>query len=382
MDDMDSEPPIQQGVDKLINMRLSLSEILGTDWKEKSTFSSVGEALKGEGIKTLTDGEKVNFTDAHTNLDIFIVDANEIFTQNKSTFQAKRITDEQGKQKAFIVGKIGEDYFYHITESAFVENTRNGKKIVAWAPNSIGLVSKSGEVLSIDKVLESGRNQGEENTLLFMEIEGRKFRANMQATLENDIDTITLLPENHSQMGTFLHELGHLLRNRTKTRDNAIKAASTTAHNEFDQAIKANSPFNPQAKLTAYETRKLKANEERGAWALGMSLIKDVGRAIGLECASPQAINEMTEEAEQSLKTYDQAPYTFIKHDENNPIPAFSQEERNEARKLHQETTKAGVTYSQFKSFDNDTGEDLANKSHKILEQLKEIQRQNQQRNK
>ena len=65
----------------------------------------------------------------------------------------------------------------------------DGKKIVAWAPNSIGLVSKSGEVLSIDKVLESGRNQGEENTLLFMEIEGRKFRANMQATLENDIDT-------------------------------------------------------------------------------------------------------------------------------------------------------------------------------------------------
>lgn len=296
--------------------------------------------MKEEGAKAITDGQEVLPSQAETNLDKFIVAANAIFHQNNSPYHARRIMDQQGQKKAFIVGRVGKDTFYQTARYTLLYNDHEGERAVTWIADTMGLVGEGGQVLRVDKVIQLGKNPGEENYILFVETAGRKYTANMRVLSTVRNDTITLLPEDYQQMGTFLHEVGHLLRRRAISRNNQLKEASSAAYAEFARTSKTGSPVKPEAKLTPYQTRKIKTNEERGAWAIAVSLIKEAGRAIGLDCASPQAINTMLRRSEQMLATYDKVPYTFLGHDETKPVPAFSQQRKKEARKLHKQAEK------------------------------------------
>lgn len=376
---MDNEP-IQQPVKELMETRLSLNEVLGSGWKFRSIFPDVKTALSDEGIDSLDAGVEVSPHDLQSDLGKFVTEANAIFNQNDSNFRARIVKDKEGNSKAFIVGKIGNDSFYQIATSYMIDEFE-GEKVIAWCPSKIGLVSPNGKVFSIDEALNTGKKSDEEDGMVFIDIAGRKYKANMAAISSSEsgmsYDTVTMLPENVQQLGTYLHEVGHLLRNRIIDREKKLAAVTNLARDEFSKILATGEVFNPDAKLTSYQIRKIKADSERGAWALGLSLIKEVGRAIGLDCASPQAIKVMAERAESALKTYDEAPYTFLKHDDKEPMPAFSQKRRGEARKLHQLIKEMNISYSDLASFDNTTGESLANDPKKVLKQLPQEESKN-----
>lgn len=369
---MDNEP-IQQPVKELMETRLSLNEVLGSGWKFRSIFPDVKTALSDEGIDSLDAGVEVSPHDLQSDLGKFVTEANTIFNQNDSNFRARIVKDKEGNSKAFIVGKIGNDSFYQIAKYPRIYKL-GGEKVIAWRPSKIGLVSPNGKVFSIDEALNTGKKSDKEDGMVFIEIAGRKLEANMATTFLSEsgisYDTVTILPENIQQLGIYLHEVGHLLRRRTIDRDKKLIMATSVALDEFSKILATGEVFNPDAKLTNYQIRKINANAERGAWALGLSLIREAGRAIGLDCASPQAIKVMAEQAESALKTYDETPYTFLKHDDKEPMPAFSQKRRGEARKLHQLIKEMNISYSDLASFDNTTGESLANDPKKVLKQL------------
>lgn len=331
---MDSEVSIQQSADKLIDMKLSLSEVLVPDWKEKSIFASVELALRDEGAKALTDGREVSTTEAElSDLHHFIVEANAIFDQNKSDYHVRLIEDEEGKQKAFIVGRVGKDTFYQTVRFTHIMEDVENKTVVSWTPDTFGIVSENGQVLRIDKILQSGKNDQERDTLLFLEIAGRKYRSNLYHQKGNNVSTATFLPEDYRQMGIFLHELGHLLRKRALKRDKNLNRTSFIGGREFANIVETGSVANPEAPLPNYHIRKIKSLEERGAWALGVSLVKDAGREIGLSCASLEAINEMLETSEQELAHYDKVPYSFLKNGKSKTVPAFSQKQKRNNRR-------------------------------------------------
>jgi hypothetical protein len=272
-------------------------------------------------------------------LDKFIVAANALFSQNGSTFHARRITDESGKQRALIAGRVGKDILYQTTKYE-----HSGNKMISFSPNTLGLVSENGQVLRIDKVLELRRRSNEVTTLVFMEFSGRKHRASMQQfkfTVDKDMATLfendicSILPENFEQTGSFLHEVGHLLRRRVQARNHPLLQAYATANNEFYQSY--DTGYNQETMtLTPFQSREIKAQEERGAWAIAVSLIKEAGQPIGLDCSSPQATESMLKFAEKSLKTYDTVPYIILGQEKDKPVPAFSNEIINEMKKLHQ----------------------------------------------
>lgn len=376
---MDNEP-IQQPVKELMETRLSLNEVLGSGWKFRSIFPDVKTALSDEGIDSLDAGVEVSPHDLQSDLGKFVTEANAIFNQNDSNFRARIVKDKEGNSKAFIVGKIGNDSFYQIATSYMIDEFE-GEKVIAWCPSKIGLVSPNGKVFSIDEALNTGKKSDEEDGMVFIDIAGRKYKANMAAISSSEsgmsYDTVTMLPENVQQLGTYLHEVGHLLRNRIIDREKKLAAVTNLARDEFSKILATGEVFNPDAKLTSYQIRKIKADLERGAWALGLSLIREAGRAIGLDCASPQAIKVMAERAESALKTYDEAPYTFLKHDDKEPMLAFSQKRRGEARKLHQLIKEMNISYSDLASFDNTTGESLANDPKKVLKQLPQEESKN-----
>lgn len=361
---MDSETTIEQGAAQLIDLRLSLSEILGQDWKQKCIFQNVASTLENEGVKSLNDGEEVSPNKAESTLEKSISEANRVFDKNSTPYHARLIVDAQGTEKAFIVGKIGNDSVYITTDNVLTDYDPKRARTISFIPNTIGLVSKSGQVLSIDKILQLRKNPNESNSLAFIEIEGRDFKAGINIRQGNENDTITSLPKNYIQLGTLLHEIGHLLRKRIILRKPSLELAATAARNEFDRT---ESP-DQRRKLTMYQARKIRAGGERSASAIGISLLRDAGQFIGLDCASHEATNTMFKDEERALKTYDQAPYMFDEHDENSPIPAFSQEMRRFARKLHQEMKKHNRRYSSLPNFDQYTGENLANNPKKILE--------------
>jgi hypothetical protein len=247
---MDSEASIQQGAERLMDIRMSLSELLGPDWKQKLLFPNVEAALKKEGLTTLECGEEVLAETASTELDRFVLKANEVFIQNGSSYRARKIKDREGQEKALIIGKVGEDIFYQTTRiTDFNENLR----CVYWTPETIGLVSENGQVLRLDKLLQPGEG------ILFIQAAGRKYRASTKVTSELrkigvpqevrvERDVIVGVPENFYEMGVFLHELGHLLWEREILKDPQLSDTFSEALDEFRRTSKTGFPVNPTSK--------------------------------------------------------------------------------------------------------------------------------------
>lgn len=289
---MAEETPIEVSAQKLIDTKLSLSEILSNNWKDNCIFSSVEAALKDEEIKSLDEGEEILPSEATTDLERFVVEANAIFHKNNSPYHAKlisfrRITDQEGRQKVLIVGKIGKDTFYQIAQYAITFTHKSGERVIAWIPDNFGLISqKTGSVFRFD-CLPLIKTKYKSQEVMFMEIAGRKHRANFMSikTSQNETgemfresNTLTFLPENFRDMGVFLHELGHMLRDKAINNNSELKNGDREAYNQFQKILESGLPFNPQAAISPYQTRKIKANEERGAWAIGISLIREVGK--------------------------------------------------------------------------------------------------------
>ncbi len=366
---MDREVSIQKGVEKLIDKRLSLSEILGTDWKEKVIFPSVESVLKKEGITSLTDGEEVSPTGIKTTVDKFILEINDVFTQNGSEFHAKSIINEQGEQKALIVGKIGKDTLYQTADLALFTDTNEGNKKVTWIVDEIGLVSENGQVFNINELIKLQSVENKNKSLFFTEIVKTKFEENLNYfnSRKGNITWVSM-PNNYKEIGILFHELGHMLRVRFKLDDKEMISAYMTANKELRET--KDSPYNSETKLSTYQIRKIMADEERGAWALGMSLLKDVGISIGLDCATPEALKSITLRLEDALKSYDRLHYHLKHHNEKEIIPAFSQEKRNAARQLDKLVNEKELSYSDLPSFNDNTGENLANDPDKLIDYI------------
>ena len=368
---MDSEVAITQSAEKLLNVRLSLSETLGSDWKKRCIFPNIKAALEEEGIKTLGAGQEISPGEEKEEIETFVIAVNKIFRSNESSHHAKRFTDPKGKRKAIIVGKIGKDTMYQVVKHCTLIKDFEGSVVAVWIPSKIGLVSENGQVFSIDNVIRAAEQGENNNDITFMEIAGRRHKVNLRVASSQSTDTLTTLPENHEQLGIFLHEVGHMLRKTLFRKDQKLEEASSAANQEFKKTNELGlPPLNPNRKLTPYQTRQIKANEERGAWAMGISLIKDAGNTIGLQCASPLAIGAMRRLAESCLRTYDQVAYTFSEHEEPKPVPTFSRKARLAARKLHRRMRKNRLSYSDLPSFDEQTGENLAKNPKETFKRL------------
>jgi hypothetical protein len=351
-----------------MNSQADLESILGEKWREASIFPDVLTGLEEYNVGSLKDGEKKLPDEAKTELDDFIVECNDIFRQNDSNYRARLIIDKGGLPKIFIVGQIGDDTMYHIIQHFLVYNDRDGSRVVAWSPDEVGFVGKSGKVFSISKAIKNEGGEEEESDFLFIEVAGRKYGGNMQVTSGesgSDLDTINPVPETPEQLAAYMHEVGHMLRKRCGNQE-----AASAAYRDFKRASETGNPYS-KTKLTPYKTRVIKSKEERGAWAIGLALLKEGGRAIGLECASTRVLQQMLQIAEKSLATYDTVPYTFIEHPEDEEIPAFSRRRRKDAKALHREIERAGRKYDELLSFDQHTGENLASNPKELLRRMK-----------
>ena len=369
---MDGEASLSQGASELITSKFSLNELLGENWKQDCVFDNLQAALPKEA-RDIEAARDIDPNRAETETEKFVVQANSMFEANKSPYKSTLITDESGAQSAYLTGDVEGDKVYQIVRKYMSMSDSKGSPVLAWVPDKIGFIGTSGKVFSLDGALHAAAHKEAANDLLFMEFSGRKFDANMQVKREEAHGTTTYLPENVEQLDTLFHEVGHLLRQRRFAESPNVLAASDVALKEFNQVAKTRTAYNPDANLSTYTARKIVVDEERGASAAGISLIREAGKEVGLNCASKKAIDRMLAQDEKDLSTYDRVPYSFIGHDNDKPIPAFSKFQRTAARKLSRIVKRLNLTYDAMPSFDQQTGENLASNPAKLSEQLSPV---------
>jgi hypothetical protein len=363
--DMTSEGvPLEEQVESLINYETSLNELLGEDWKERSIFSSLDDVLTEDQKESIEKRKEISIDEASSDIEVFSAELNTIFQNKGKSFEATIIENSDGEQEVFISGTIGKDKIFQIVSNYLKVDNLEGDEALVWSPTTMGIVSEEGSVFMIDPLLK--RDENEMSDMAFIEIGGRDYRRNMQVSLgKNSEDIIILLPETTEQMGILAHELGHLFRARD-IKERGIEEAFNASLSEFKKISETGLTYNNEADLTNYETRKIKATEERGAWAVGLSILREVGKETGIECGSDEAIKELLSRSERALGTYDSVPYSLSEQLEDKMIPVFSQAKKAAARVLHDKKSSEGVSYQDIPSFDNKTGENIANDPEKI----------------
>lgn len=355
---------IGEQADSLMEMRTSLKELLGDDWKERSIYQSFDDAFSKQEIEAIKNRKVFSVEDARTPLETFSAELNNVFKSKNSTYECSVIENQDGKKDMFILGKIGQDYIYQVVDLEATNQKTNSESFV-WSPKSWGIVSENGETFKIDPLYKiEGEDIRKSSDMVFIVKRRGEYTDNMHVSGGVD-GTITILPETYQDIGVVMHELGHLLRNKLIDKK-GLDGAFSASYSGFEKISKTHSTSNPGAKLTNYQTRVIEAQDERGAWAVGLSILREVGNSTGIESGSLKSIREIVKRAEGSLSTYDSVSYTLAEQPGGNEIPTFSQRSRKDARSLHKKVTGMGLKYSDLPSFDERTGENIANNPEKI----------------
>lgn len=182
---------------------------------------------------------------------------------------------------------------------------------------------------------------------------------------------VSVLPESADEVGVLCHELGHAVRAR-KRRNNPDQIRTySEAYNKFEDAADRKGFVSENEEgLSAEEVRKIKVAEERGAWATGLSLVREVGKTIDLDVSSTENVGEMIRRSETALRTYDEVPYKVTKQTEDQPVPSFSREMRKAARELRKEIKRRELKYKDLSNFDEVTGEAIGGNTKKQIEKI------------
>lgn len=363
---MEIKSALNHSADKLIETQLSLEKVLGPDWKQKCIFDNVEQVFTPEEYQALQQKREVSPEDATTTLEDLAVKANNIFNQNQSSYHAEVALFPDNRERLVFTGQIGNDTIYTVAKHVLPF----GDSGICINAEKMGIINSDGKVFSVDGVVKSTQNSNPDDDLLLIETAGRKFSANMKASSMDSSSTMTMLPETYKEIGTLFHEIGHLKRQNYFWQNPDLESGDLIGSSEFRKILGGTHPADTD--LDPYRVRQIKANEERGAWAFGISLLKEVSNEIEISCGSKEAVNEILERSEEALKTYDRVPYVLDNQKPSEPIPTFSREQKKASRQLHTELNKAGVPYSELPNFDQNTGENLANKPTELIKKVKD----------
>lgn len=354
---------IQKSTDELLGVRLDLETLLGSDWKERSVYPNVESAFSADELRSVTERRKVTEETATTPTEVYAAQLNRVFQANGGVYSAS-VAELDGRQQAVVLGEVGGDLVYLTAQAGEVKSSPENGTVGMVGADRFAIISKDGGVFRVDRMLKNG---AENTDVVFLDPQGRRTGTNFETdAFGNGGGVVTQLPYDQRGMGTVFHEVGHAVRAKHLGQNPELDKADRTALREFSRTSKTGSPLNPNNELSAYQTRQIKAQDERGAWATGVSILREVGKSTGINTGSSNAVKEALGRAEEALKTYDKVSYALSGQPEDEMIPTFSQESKRASRGLHQQKGAVGVSYGDIPSFDQDTGENIANNPARV----------------
>jgi hypothetical protein len=289
MIDSDNLQGKSEKIIKALDKSFGLKDLLGKDWKERCVLENISEEFTQKELTALNNQRKVE-NQIGSDPEKFASRVNVLL--GSSGVIARVIEVEDEGQKVFITNEIAGDTMFQLV-STDKTNIYNGGG-VRWQPEKMGIISASGNVWSIDKMLT--RN-GE---MMFSSCFYKDLNSEKDFNLEQ-----TPMPITVEDFAGWLHEMGHSLR----LRDVQLSSVDIEMVN-FMNIVDLGDP--KMAELMEpglnYETvLKLKELDERGAWAIAFSALKEIENSISLGIASKSSWEVMKTEEERCLGTYDKA---------------------------------------------------------------------------
>lgn len=362
---------------EIVDSSNSLESQLGKDWKKRCILNSINDIFTPGELETINKSERPVLNEKSTEVDKWAITANEVFQKNNSSYQAIVFKDDKDKQKVYIEGNTGKDKLY--VEASFFSAVLLGTNntLITFGVNRIGFKTQDTKILSLDKLLE---NNDIKTDLVFQSSSHIKSKTNMAVSYKEDgdlVDTGVLcaLPENPVDIGVLFHEIGHIVRSIDFITKPEQQKAISESYKKFEEIVENRTlPLTNQDNLNSYQVRKIKTDEERGAWATGISIIREVGKEIDFSAGSTENVGNIIKRSEDALKTYDSIPYRITKHEsKNNLVPTFSREMKKVARELRDKIKNSNIEYSDIPNFDENTGEAIGSNPKRIIEQVDKL---------
>lgn len=360
----------------IVNSSNSLELQLGKNWKNRCISNSIKDIFSAKLIEVIQKDERPILSEYSTEAEKLAIDANEIFQKNKSSYKALVYKDENGKEKIYLEGNVEVDKFY--IETPVFSNTKlHGRSILTFGADKTGLITQSGKVFSLDRLLMQESYSAD---FVFQCSSDIKTKTNMSVSFKNNDSyggsgVICALPETIKDIGTIFHEVGHTARTEQRQTDKKQVTINSEAHKKFEDIIESKTLLvNTGGELNNYQVRLLKVNEERSAWATGVSIIREVGKIIDLGIASTENIGEIINDSEAALRTYDTVSYNIASQTtKENLVPSFSREMRKAARDLRERIKNSSINYSNLPNFDDTTGESIGSNPKKIISEINKL---------
>lgn len=361
----------------IVDSANSLESQLGKDWKKRSILNSIDDVFAPSELETINKKEKPVLNENSTDAEKFAVTANKIFEDNNLSYQATTFKDEKGKQQVYVEGNIGDDKLYMETPLFSATTLSSGNTVLTIAAKRVGFITQDNKVFSLDKLF---KHNDMDQDFVFQRASHGKTRVNSSVSFkENDIyesgGVILALPESPVEIGILAHEIGHAIRSYDFKKKPEQQHASSEAYKKFEEIIDNRTlPLDDQNNLNEYQVRKIKTDEERGAWATGISLIREVGKEINFNASSTENIRDIINRSEEALKTYDTVPYNIRVHNsKDNLLPTFSRQMKKDARELRNKIKNSNVEYSDIPNFDEMTGEAIGSNPKKVIGQIDKV---------
>jgi len=174
-------------------------------------------------------------------------------------------------------------------------------------------------------------------------------------------------PSTPEDIVSLFHEIGHAVRDAALPLTYFDHARQTDG-GQLDVS---------KAKNDRYDHKIIKSVEERGAWAIGLTALREIGRNVALDAVSPPNMEKYRKQYEYALGTYDHLDPDSIPSladAEGKVLPAFAPEERRAARKLHDILAEKRKKYLDLfaMNFDPQTGYNYARSPRRLLDALAE----------
>lgn len=320
-------------VQEIVNSPNSLESQLGKDWKQRSIFNSINDVFTPEEVEMVKNKKLPVQGSESTDAEKWAIEANNVFESNTSSYHASVVENASGKQKVLIEGNIGQDRFYALAPFFLEEKQDDGKPLIAFAVEKVGLITQEGKVFSINGLMAK---EDKKTDMVFLEALGKRPNTNVEGSLGDSDDIICVLPQTPEEIGSMAHELGHAIKARNLRDNPELRKVHHEALKRFEDNTKGER-FTPnnEEELSNKQVRKIKVAAERGAWATGISLIREVGKEIDLEISSTENVERMIADSEIALRTYDEVPYNVTPQpSKDKSIPSFSREMRKAAKEL------------------------------------------------
>lgn len=268
-----------------------------------------------------------------------------------SPLRALLYTTQDGQEKVIIMGRMAGDLMYVVPKDPIKEKNDGIEMTV----EKFGFISRHGSVVSIDGMynaisnlqMDKGKTASHTVVTHFLVGSTENYHYSKQTFDVASPRINSRIPDNPMGMNSYLHELGHLLKNIDIDDSPHAAAYKESLYRKVypDSPTMWGEPFT----LSTLDARRLNIENERDAYAKGFIMFGLLARQAHLSLSSHTNLaiikNSFTE---HGLSSFDKAMYDVESHTQETPIPMYTDSLRRRARRLHRTLLQKSAVYKQL----------------------------------